>query len=307
VIENRGGVVGYHAQTSVDKIRCMKVVVIFDKIIRPDTTGVHCESALRSIGVDVVHYAPLVREGNSLVFGQWRELPAADLYLQIDDDLAYPSPETDAPRAYWCIDVHRMENMAGGPMTRWEKIKGFGHVFSAQRDMAEKLGVAWLPLAYDPAVIHPLDGCDKVYDWCFIGNPVNRERMAAIARLRARVPNAFAGQAYGEEMNRIYNQSRVAINLSIGNDINMRFFEVQGSGTPLLSSRVGNGEEEIFDGVLYFESPEELPDRIVALLGQPELLAAAAQRQLARVKTRHTYIVRMRELLKRCGMLPKPS
>lgn len=282
----------------------MKVVVIFDKILRPDTTGVHCESALRGIGIDVLHYAPLVRDGNSLVFRQWRDLPGADLYLQIDDDLAYPGPQAGVPSAYWCIDVHRMDRMVGGPLTRWEKIKAFDRAFSAQRDMAEKLGLPWLPLAYDPAVIHPLDGCDKIHDWCFIGNPVTPQRVAAVEHLKARVPNAFVGRSYGEEMNRIYNQSRIAINLSIGNDVNMRFFEVQGSGTPLLSSRPGNGEDQIFDGVLYFESPDELPDRVAALLAQPQLLAAAAQRQLQRVRAQHTYVVRMRQLIELCGFGP---
>lgn len=60
----------------------------------------------------------------------------------------------------------------------------------------------------------------------------------------------------------------------------MRFFEVQGSGTPLLSNRPGNREDQIFDGVLYFESIDELPDRITELLKQPEQLISQGVRQL---------------------------
>lgn len=180
-------------------------MLIYDKIIRPDTTGIHCESALRKLGVDVVHYAPVRREDSNVVFCRWHDLPTADLYLQIDDDLAYPALQTAAPRAYWCIDVHRMNNMVGGPLTRWEKIKGFDLVFSGQFDMAQQLGVPWLPLAYDPAVIYPMESCDKIYDWCFIGNFVTTQRTAVVELLKRRLPNAFAGRAYGDEMNRIYN------------------------------------------------------------------------------------------------------
>lgn len=280
----------------------VKLILIYDKLIRPDTTGTLCEAALRTLGIDVQHYGPLSRQGNQLIFNQWHDLPPGDLYLQIDDDLAYPAPpQTLAAKAYWCIDVHRMTLMTGGPLTRWEKIKGFDKVFSAQFDMAQKLAVPWLPLAYDPAVIYPLEACPKIYDWCFIGNFIGTQRTTTVEQLKARFPNAFAGQAYGQEMNRIYNQSRLALNLSIGNDVNMRFFEVQGSGTPLLSNRVHNGEDQLFDSVLYFESVDELPDRIAALLAQPENLAVVAQRQLQCVRQQHTYIARMKKLLTLCG------
>ena len=148
----------------------MQFVLIYDKFLRPDTTGVYCEAAMRSLGLEVLHYEPLVRNStNNLVFRGWEGLPqGADLYVQIDDDLAYPGPPVTAPTAYWCIDVHRMETMSGGPLNRWDKIKGFRYVFSAQRDMAQKLGVPWLPLAYDPAALRPLADCKKEWDWCFV-------------------------------------------------------------------------------------------------------------------------------------------
>jgi len=280
----------------------VRVVLIYDKLIRPDTTGTHCEAALRTLGVDVVHHAPLVINDGKPALRGWEELPAGDLYVQIDDDIAYPTPAFNAPSAYWCIDVHRMDQMYGGPLTRWQKMQPFGRVFSAQKDMAVKLRIPWLPLAYDPGVMFPIDGCAKVFDWCFIGNFVGPERMAVIERLRAAVPNAFVGQAYGPDMNRIYNQSRVAVNYSVGNDVNMRFFEVQATGTPLLSNRPNNGEDELFDQVLYYESPEELPRQLMKLLESPEELAGAGRRQLNQVSGSHTYVARMKQLLEMCGM-----
>ncbi len=286
----------------------MTLVLIYDKLVRPDTTGVHCEAALRSLGVAFTHYEPLVLDANKrLGFRAWRDLPKADLYLQIDDDMAYPAPGVGALKAYWCIDVHRMDHLVGGPLTRWEKLKGFDRVFSAQRDMANTLKVPWLPLAYDPNLLHPIAGMPKVWDWCFVGSLNSRRRVAAVAALKAVFPNAFVGQAYGAEMNRIYNQSRLIANISYSNDVNMRFFEAQGTGTPLLSSRPGNGEDELFEGVVYFETIDDLIERAAALFQDPAELVAAGGRQLRRVSGHHTYVQRMRSLLETCGVPIPPG
>jgi len=277
----------------------VKIVVVYDTLIRPDTTGTYCENALRRLGHEVIHYEPLRGERDHPEFRDWEGLPEGELYLQIDDDLAYPFPRVNALKVYWCIDVHRMDKMYGGPATRWDKIKLFDRVFSAQRDMSRKLNVPWLPLAYDPEVIHPIEGGEKIYDWCFVGN-MTPERVAAVEQLKSQFANCFVGQAYGAEMNRIYNASRLAVNFSIANDINMRFFEAQGSGTPLISNRPYNGEDELFDGMLYFDSVQELPRRVGELLDDPSALATSAQRQQACVSSRHTYLSRMRELLEFC-------
>lgn len=72
----------------------MKIALVFDKLVRPDTTGVYCEKALRSLGHTILYYAPLspAREG-TLVFNGYSTLdPQCDLYLQMDDDLSYPGP-----------------------------------------------------------------------------------------------------------------------------------------------------------------------------------------------------------------------
>jgi hypothetical protein len=281
-------------------IPTVKIVLIYDTLIRPDTTGTHCLAALRQLAQDVSHYQPLAGDRDHPTFRHWQDLPPADLYLQIDDDLAYPFPPVRAKKAYWCIDVHRMDTLTGGPATRRDKIKLFDRVFSAQRDMALELNVPWLPLAYDPDLIHPLTAREKIYDWCFIGNPVTPQRSAALDLLKSHLPNAFVGQAYGHEMNRIYNLSRLAVNVTLANDVNMRFFEAQGSGTPLLSNRPHNGEDHLFDAVLYYDSPNDLPHRAAELLADPTALASASHHQLLRVRAHHTYQTRMQQLLTLC-------
>jgi hypothetical protein len=282
------------------------IVIIYDDIVRPDTTGVYCEAALRRTGHTVLRHRPHVRDGDRLVFTGYAGLPReADLYLQIDDDLGYPGPPTDRLKAYWCIDTHRMDRMVGA-MTRYEKMRDFDVVFAAQRDMAERLGAVWLPLACDARRWHRMAGVAKIHDWCFVGNLPTEERRGAVAALQKAHPNGFVGQVYGPGQNRVYNASRLILNISIENDVNMRFFEAQAAGGPLLSNRPGNGEDELFSDVFYYDAPEALPERVAELLADPKGLALAAHAQWKNVLARHTYDHRMATLLAHLGFPASP-
>lgn len=282
------------------------VVVVHTRTVRTPVAGDHCVWGLEEAGHDVHHFDPLRRDGSNFVFRGYDELPwGADLYLQVDDDIAYPPLAGHAPRtAYWCIDTHRMDLMAFGG-TRWERINaGFDHVFSAQRDRAVELDVPWLPLAADtpdPTYWQRLASLGKQYPWCFVGTMFDERRKLA-EFLHRIAPDGFAGTATGEEHDRIYAQSHVALNLTIGNDVNMRFFEVQATGTPLLSNRVHNGEDELFDHVLYYESAEQLASMLRELLSDPDELAGIGSRQRDQVLSHHTYARRMDQLLAHCGI-----
>jgi hypothetical protein len=67
------------------------VAVIFDDRLRPDTTGVHCRSALREL-VEVAHFHTEQRH----------EIPSSgfDLYLSIDDDSEHAMPSRLRPLAF---------------------------------------------------------------------------------------------------------------------------------------------------------------------------------------------------------------
>jgi hypothetical protein len=62
-----------------------RIALIFDDILRPDTTGVYVRRALETLA-EVVHFRP----------GQRREIPDTgfDFYLSIDDDTDHRLPET---------------------------------------------------------------------------------------------------------------------------------------------------------------------------------------------------------------------
>lgn len=88
----------------------------------------------------------------------------------------------------------------------------------------------------------PLD-VDKRYDWCFVGN-IGSKRKAFFDAVRAEYPNCFVGNAYFEEANRIYNASWLTLNLTINNDINMRFYEAQATSALMLANPSGRGPDD---------------------------------------------------------------
>jgi hypothetical protein len=287
----------------------MRIAIVYDRILRPDTTGVHAEKALRALGHEVFYHAPLVKtsdaDSQSSVF-QLRDLsdlpPGLDLYLQIDDDISYPGPTQFHPNAYWCIDSHRFNSMMGG-WTRAVKAQGFDHIYCTQKDGLEQFraaghsSVAWLPLAFTPDLHYRIPDCPKRFDWCFVGNILGG-RSETLQSLQSAFPNCFVGRAYGQDMVRVYNESKLIVNLAVGNDINMRVFEALACGGLLLTSRVNNGEEELFgEKLVTFSNEAELFELMRWFLTHENERAALALRQYEMVLSNHTYRQRMDTLL----------
>src|ERR1700722_8260189 len=102
----------------------IRVAVIFDDRLRPETTGGYCERALRQF-VNVQHFLP--NEQVSLLRSRF------DLYLRIDDGLEFSLPVNCRPVAWWAIDTHldfdRCLSVA----------RAVDLTFAAQRDGADAL------------------------------------------------------------------------------------------------------------------------------------------------------------------------
>jgi len=280
----------------LSRLQQLKVALIYDNTIRPDTTGEYCRRALESI-CRVTHIAP-------------QRLPSLqpqdfDLFLHIDDGLQYVLPPDLRPAAWWVIDTHLQYE--------WDvqKARQFDAVFAAQRDGAERLNsdgvpAVWLPLAADPAVHRPLPYPEK-FDWCFVGhltepgNPIGPDRAALIELLKQTFPNYFVGRAFGDEMCRVYAGSRVVFNRSVRDDVNMRVFEALACGRPLLTNALDhNGLDRLLseniDYVAYRNS-DDLLARMEALLSNEDRRRALSRSGRETVLTRHTYAHRMSAVL----------
>ncbi|MFQ5828089.1 MAG: glycosyltransferase [Candidatus Methylomirabilia bacterium] len=270
------------------------IALIYDNTVRPDTTGEYCKRALQQIS-EVVHFLP----------SQLQEIPARgfDLYLQIDDGFKYALPAHLRPSAWWVIDTH--VNYA------WdlENAKAFDFVFCAQKDGAEQFQrdgiprVWWLPAACDPE-IHKPHPVDKVYDVAFVGHLFSGPRTDLVSLIREHFPNSFVGEAYFEEMAKVYSQARIVFNRSLKNDINMRVFEALAMGSLLLTNDLSdNGQSELFQDKVHlvtYQSPGELLARISYYLDRDEEREGIAGRGWEEVLAKHTYLHRMRRVLEVC-------
>jgi spore maturation protein CgeB len=242
--------------------------------VRPDTTGEHCLSALHELA-EVAYFAP-TRLGH---------IPSSgfDLYLHIDDGFHYTLPDVLRPSAWWVVDTHLTYD-------RDLEIAGtFEFVFAAQRDGADRLRadgiwpVWWLPLACNPKTHGRIEAA-KDLDVTFVGNPGSPERQRLLDLIRSHFPNSFTGNAYGEDMARLYSRAKVVFNCGIRNDVNMRVFEALASGSLLVTNDLSaNGQAALFqDGrhLVTYRTDEELLDRIAYYLAHEEEREAIARARL---------------------------
>lgn len=280
----------------------MKIVLIFDDQYCAHTTGVYVKNAMEKLALNFEHYNPVkVYQDRTAEFIGYDAMDKnADLYLSIDDDLAYPNvPSSLRDRsAYWCIDAHRFKLAGSSNYSRLSKMQEFPLLFITQFDVAERFNAHWLPLACDPSITFPLEHVAKTYDWCFVGHVNTAHRHGYVELMKYHFPNCYVGQAFGSAMNEIYNASRIILNVSFSNDINMRFFEATASGSILLAKRVFNNEFALFnDSVLFFNDRKEILSKTSEILNNYEFYSKKAFEFSSIVREKHNYEERVKTIL----------
>lgn len=282
-----------------------KICLIFDSHLRPDNPGKYCLDSLSGLGFPVTHYEPLELYAGRLKFKQYRDLPSGfDLYLQIDDDLAYPGPHHYRENsAYWCIDTHRMDSLIGGG-SRLDKATHFSRVFAAQKDGAQALQCTWLPLAVSSSgyAVQKRSATAR-FDVCFVGNTQFEKRASWLDVITKRFENNFCGRAHAAEQAGIYAATKCILNVPISNDINMRFFEAQFAHNLCLSGRCNNGEGELFEHLPLADDVEEMVDLVQHFIANEKDRHRLADLQRYEMQSKHTYDHRMAFLLHELGLL----
>jgi len=185
-----------------------------------------------------------------------------------------------------------------------------------------------------PAEAVTIPRLTKVYEICFVGNLFPGPRSDLVRLLRMYYPEMFVGNAYFQDMARIYSASKIVFNRSVLNDLNMRVFEALASGSLLITNELndagrswesgtpqrafptvvgtpmivqgrgsdpgGNGQGELFrDGnhLVTYRTSEELLEKVRYYLEhdeERERIAAAGREE---VLAKHTYRQRMEEML----------
>ncbi|RLS54825.1 MAG: glycosyltransferase [Planctomycetota bacterium] len=274
----------------------MRVAVVFENSIRPETTGVYCFHAMGELAaagriLAVEHLRP-----HDLHSSQADQF---DLWLVVDDGLDYDLPACTPPVVWWAIDTHLSFERC------WKQARRATWTFCAQKSGAERLdrlgiAVEWLPLACAPAV-HGQRPIERTRDVAFVGNMIGEERVRLLQLIQSWYPNSFNGRAYFEDMALAYSSARIGFNRSIADDVNMRVFEVLCSGTMLLTNRLeGSGLSELLrvnEQFVEYSQDEDLFEKLEFYLSHDmdrERIAAAGR---AAVLAQHTYRHRMESIL----------
>ena len=267
-----------------------RIALLYDDIVRPDTTGVHCRNALEKL-CEVTHFQPTELDKVPQGF---------DLYLFIDDGFRYFLPEWLKPSAWWVIDTHLnyKDNL--------RSVGQFDYVFTAQKDGAQKFrsdGISsarWLPLACDP-IQHQKVLTKKKYDVVFVGNELGAEREKCLNGIKTHFPNHFIGRKFFNEMAETFSQGRIVFNRSVKNDVNMRVFEALSTGSLLLTNNLDeNGQGELFEEgkhLINYNGESDLIEKIKYYLEHENEREKIAATGMDYAHKKHTYKHRMGAIL----------
>ena len=212
------------------------------------------------------------------------------------------------PLVWYAIDSHIHVN--------WHLYYGavFDAIFVAQKDWVpayrideDRQVVMWLPLFY-PSSGGCCLGLDRDIPFSFVGtlNPrFNPDRVALIQRIQERFPIMVGSGSYLET----FNRSMIVLNQSVANDINFRTFETMACGALLLTERIGNGFDELFEDrrhcVMYEKgNVEEILDAVAYYLDHRTQREMIAREGYERVMAAHTSLHRAQTMLDTLARCP---
>ena len=225
-----------------------------------------------------------------------------DLFLYIEPNGLIPRGMEHAlfPTACIISDMHRDLG------SRLRLIRFFDHVFLYHRNYLQYASehprefVHWHPYACDLELFRPLD-VERDLDVAFVGllKP-GSGREALLARLSARFKmNEFCFY-HQQEIPGVYSRAKIVLNLPLSDDLNFRTFEAMSCGAMLLTRRVNNGQELLFQEGKHFAAfadERELFEKIEYYLAHLEEREKIAQAGLAEMRQNHRLEQRLEQML----------
>lgn len=150
----------------------------------------------------------------------------------------------DIPKVWYAIDVHL--HYAWYPHFTMV----FDKVYCAQKNRIQEMArfasdVEWLPLCYTGEQCRFKSWEMRDFEISFVGtidNDRNPSRVAFFKQLKDRGLEVNIGHGRFEN---VYGNSRIVINQSVNDDLNLRFFEAAACGALLLTDRLSHSMEDI--------------------------------------------------------------
>jgi len=241
-----------------------------------------------------------------------------DLHGLIDwgeDGLNIPlNWEIPHPNFYWIADSHL------GYDYRLKRARQFDHVFASHKPSITRMiedgipreRIHYLPWAAEPFCYRPYPIIEK-WDWCFIGYLNNDFRIDLIDRFCKEFPvgargylgwrnAAVTGYNILEDAAKKMSQSRLILNESIQDDLNMRVFEALACRKLLLTEDVPAIHDHFKDGehLVTFKTIDQAVELAKELLADPVKRNRIAEAGYQEFLSKHTYMHRAKEILKIC-------
>ena len=215
---------------------------------------------------------------------------APDLFLYIEPNGLIPPGMEQANCAAACIlsDTHR--DLAA----RIRLARFFDYVFLYHRNYTkaftehDQQNVRWLPYACDHEFFRPL-GTVRDLDVVFIGHWAHG-RAGVLDKLAARHTMNERRYYLQHEIPQVYSRAKIVLNLPAADDLNFRTFEAMACGALLLTRRIANGQEALFEEDRHFvayEDDAEMTEKIRYYLQRSEEREAIAHAGLAEVQRVH--------------------
>lgn len=225
-----------------------------------------------------------------------------DLLLYIEPGGLIPPGIERAPFPTACVlcDTHCWLE------ARQRLARFFDHVFLYQRNYLRYFQehapghVHWHPYASDIDLFRPLP-VERDFDVAFVakvkGYP-ERERIWGTIQQKWRTnPARFY---YQREIPEVYSRAKIVLNLPLADDLNFRTFEAMACGAMLLTRRIANGQEVLFqEGKHYaaFSDDRELFEKLDYYLASPCERESIARAGLEEIGKNHRLDQRVNELL----------
>lgn len=239
--------------------------------------------------------------------GNWDNFGAFDWHIWVDwgedalmPNLPYTPLVPPKPNIYVTSDTHLGYNH------RLSMARQFDWVFCNQMRAVEEFvrdGIPqdrciWLPHAAEP-LAYPKKTIIKKYDVSFIGNVGDWNRVDFLDRMFREFPNFFYGKRLFEEAAEIFSQSKIVLNISIKDDVNMRVFESLATGSLLLTNELPTLPYLFKDGVhlVTYKTLDEAVEKAKYYIEHEVEREAIAEAGYREVMLRHTYEHRLKTVM----------
>jgi hypothetical protein len=274
------------------------------------THHTYFEATLRDMGVRFTRYT----------WPDWqvRMKPEWDFYFFIDfNDSLYQLNKYPQfhPRAYFVWDAFHVSMAYVGQVAEVFDIAYFAEKNVVDPLIAQGLdNIRWLPTAFYPGIYKSLTDIEKKYAFSFIGQPdatvvrKGKTRKEFFTELQSKYPSYVGQSVYGEEVNKIYNQSKILIDRTIWANMGTRTPEIIGSGgfSLINKGKIKTGLEKLaIDGVHYVSYDDSLSDCIEKMeyyLSNEKERNKIAQAGYKHFLANHTYKHRLQTILKDFGL-----